>query len=56
MAKAYKILEVDGSKVKEKQELPAGLKGKVIVLNPEQSEIAKNLEIQEKGIYSLKAI
>ena len=56
MAKAYKIFEVDGSKVKEKQELPAGLKGKVIILKPEQSEIANNLEIKEKGIYSIKAI
>jgi DNA-directed RNA polymerase subunit E" len=29
-------------------------KGKVIVLKPEESEIAKNLKIKEKGTYALR--
>ena len=29
-------------------------KGKVIILKPEESEIAKNLKIKEKGTYAIK--
>lgn len=29
-------------------------KGKVVVLKPEESEVAKNLKIKEKGTYALK--
>ncbi|MCU0642584.1 MAG: DNA-directed RNA polymerase subunit E'' [archaeon] len=29
-------------------------KGKIIVLKPEESELAKNLKITEKGEYALK--
>lgn len=29
-------------------------KGKVIILNPEQSEIAGKLKIKEKGTYAIK--
>ena len=29
-------------------------KGKVIALKPEESEVAKNLKIKEKGTYALK--
>lgn len=29
-------------------------KGKVVVLNEEQSEIAKNLKITKKGVYAVK--
>ncbi|MDP4039584.1 MAG: transcription elongation factor subunit Spt4 [Candidatus Pacearchaeota archaeon] len=29
-------------------------KGKVAILNTEESEIAKNLEIKEKGIYATR--
>lgn len=32
-----------------------GWKGKIDVLNPEQSEIAKNLRLAEKGIYAIKS-
>lgn len=31
-----------------------GFKGKVAVINSEQSEIAKNLNIKEKGIFAIK--
>jgi DNA-directed RNA polymerase subunit E" len=29
-------------------------KGKVVVLNPENSEIAKNLKLHEKGTYAVR--
>lgn len=29
-------------------------KGKIIVLNPEESEIAKNLKLDKKGDYAIK--
>lgn len=54
--KVYKILEIDGSKPAEKTEEVPNLKGKIIILNPEKSEIAKALEIKEKGIYSIKTV
>ena len=31
-----------------------GFKGKVTILNPEQSEIAKNMKIKEKGVYAIR--
>ncbi len=30
-------------------------KGKVEIINPEQSEIAKQLKLAEKGIYTIKS-
>ena len=36
---------------KEKTE---GFKGKIIVLNPEKSEIAKKINIHEKGEFAIK--
>jgi len=30
-------------------------KGKIIVLNPEQSEIARKLDIKQKGSYAIKS-
>ncbi|MCA9485593.1 MAG: hypothetical protein KC506_01990 [Nanoarchaeota archaeon] len=29
-------------------------KGKIVVINPEESEIAKNLKIQKKGEFAVK--
>ncbi len=29
-------------------------KGKVVIIHPEQSEIAKNLKISKKGMYTIK--
>ncbi|MBI2452108.1 DNA-directed RNA polymerase subunit E'' [Candidatus Pacearchaeota archaeon] len=29
-------------------------KGKVVIFNPEQSEVAKNLNLKEKGEYAIK--
>tara|TARA_Y100000310_G_C20659652_1_gene803994 strand:- start:531 stop:719 length:189 start_codon:yes stop_codon:yes gene_type:complete len=31
-----------------------GFKGKVAILKPEESEIAKNLEVKEKGVFAIR--
>tara|TARA_Y100000310_G_C20701497_1_gene830405 strand:- start:3166 stop:3354 length:189 start_codon:yes stop_codon:yes gene_type:complete len=36
------------------EERSDGFKGKVAVLNPEESEIAKKLELKQKGEYAIK--
>lgn len=36
------------------EEASDNFKGKVTVLNPEQSEIAQNLKLKEKGEYAIK--
>ena len=37
------------------QEYTEEIKGRVVVLDPENSEIAKNLKITKKGSYVIKA-
>ncbi len=51
--KTGKIEELDGKKVAKKEEVEK-LRGKVIVLRPEESEIAKHLDIKEKGVYGIR--
>ena len=36
------------------EEFTETFKGKVHVINPEQSEIAKNLKLSEKGVFAAK--
>jgi RNA polymerase subunit RPABC4/transcription elongation factor Spt4 len=36
------------------EEIGDSFKGKISVLNPEQSEIAKNLKLSKKGLYALR--
>jgi len=36
------------------EEITEGFKGKIIVLKAEESEIAKNVKIKEKGTYAIK--
>lgn len=36
------------------EESVESFKGKVVITDPEQSEIAKNLKIQKKGAYAVK--
>ena len=36
------------------KEFTDNFKGKTIILNPENSEVAKKLNIKEKGIYAIK--
>lgn len=35
-------------------EITDSFKGKVVVIDPEQSEVAKNLKINKKGVYAVK--
>ena len=37
------------------QDSVEGFKGRIAVLNPQESEIAKNLKVKEKGEYAVKA-
>ena len=53
MSRAVKIKEMEG-KILVKKEDKATLRGTIIVFNPEQSEIAKRLEIKEKGFYGMR--
>jgi RNA polymerase subunit RPABC4/transcription elongation factor Spt4 len=39
----------------DSDQLTDNFKGRLVVLNPEQSEIAKNLKIAKKGNYAIKA-
>ena len=36
------------------QEYTEDFKGRVMILNPENSEVAKNMKISKKGIYAIK--
>ncbi len=36
------------------EEISESFKGKVIVVNPENSEVAKNMGINKKGVYAIK--
>lgn len=36
------------------EEYAESFKGKVVVINPEESEIAKSLKIKQKGSYAIK--
>jgi len=53
MARAIGVKDEKGKKLLNKEE-SEGLRGNLVVLNPESSEIAKNLKISEKGSYSIK--
>lgn len=36
------------------EEFTEGFKGKILVLRPEESEIAQNIKIKEKGEYAIR--
>jgi len=36
------------------EEITDSFKGKIVVLKPEESEIAKNVKIKEKGTFAIK--
>ncbi|MEN7982048.1 MAG: transcription elongation factor subunit Spt4 [Nanoarchaeota archaeon] len=48
------IHEEDNCPKCESKETTEGFKGKIVVLNPEKSEIVKKLNIHEKGNYAIK--
>jgi RNA polymerase subunit RPABC4/transcription elongation factor Spt4 len=53
MAGAIKIKDSEGKMLLKKEELTP-LRGRLYVLKPAESEIAKNLKISEKGVYGVK--
>jgi len=53
MSRAVKKAELGGKQLLKKDE-KATLRGTVVILNTEESEIAKKLEIKEKGVYGMK--
>ena len=56
VCKQCKTIVESGTKCPEcgSEEIGESFKGKVSVLNPEQSEIAKNLKLAKKGVYALR--
>jgi RNA polymerase subunit RPABC4/transcription elongation factor Spt4 len=53
MSRAVKIRDMDGKQLVKKDEM-ATLRSTVIIHNPEESEIAKNLGIMEKGVFGMR--
>ena len=53
-----KIFELSESGISSTRLVPKeefeNLRGKIVILNPEQSEIARNLGIKEKGVYGAR--
>ena len=35
-------------------EFSTTFKGKIVIINPEESEVAKKLKLREKGVYAIK--
>jgi len=58
MEKVVKMFDVNengiSSEKKLSKEESESLRGKMVVLKPEDSEIAKNLGIKEKGVYGAR--
>ena len=53
MSRAVKIAELDGKATVKKEETET-LRGKIIILNADESEVAQSLEVKEKGVYGIK--
>lgn len=53
--KIFELTEkgIGSSKIVGKEELE-NLRGKIVIINPQESEIAKKLEIKEKGVYGAR--
>ena len=49
-----KIYEGEQCPICESKESTEGFKGRVVVVNPEKSEIAQKLNIKEKGNFAIK--
>jgi len=48
-----KIEDSEGKNLVTKEEAEQ-FKGRIVILNPEESEIAKNLEITETGVFAIR--
>ena len=53
--KVFNLTEkgIGSEKLASKEEME-GLRGKFVFINPEESEIAKKLDIKEKGVFGAK--
>jgi len=53
--KIFEVTEkgINSNKLVPKEEME-NLRGKIVVIDPEQSEIAKKLDIKEKGVYGAR--
>jgi len=49
-----RIYEGDVCPVCDRRETTDGFKGKIEIINPEKSEIGKQLNVNKKGIYAIK--
>lgn len=49
-----RIYEGDKCPVCDKKDTSDSFKGKVEIINPEESEVAKELKINKKGLYAIK--
>ena len=49
-----RIYEGDKCPKCESKESTEGWKGRVVILNAEESEVAKKMKIKEKGTYAIK--
>ncbi len=54
--KQCKSIVTEGTKCSKcgSEEIAENSKGKIVVLNPDQSEVSKNLKIKDKGAYAIK--
>ncbi len=48
------IIESEEQQKYDSDDLTENFKGKLVVLNPEESEIAKNVKITKKGTFAIK--
>jgi len=48
------IFEGDKCPKCDSREFTEGFKGRIVILNPEKSEIAKKLNLKEKGNFAIK--
>ncbi|MBU2616349.1 MAG: DNA-directed RNA polymerase subunit E'' [Nanoarchaeota archaeon] len=48
------IFEGDKCPKCDSKEFTEGFKGRIVILNPEKSEIAKKLNLKEKGNFAIK--
>ena len=48
------IIEYEEQSKYDQDDLSDNFKGKIVIMNPEESEIAKNVKIAKKGTFAVK--
>ncbi len=54
IVKTAEVSEEGITSLKIPKEILENLRGRIVILNPEQSEIAQKLNIKEKGVYGTR--